>query len=287
MTGYGKLEFQINNQNYQCEIKSLNSKGLEINFKTPIFLKSREIEIRSILGAQLERGKIDIVFSLQEIQKKSIINDTEKFQLQFDFLKQFALENGVSADHILPTMLLLQDRESVSDKEELTDEEWEKYKVHLLGTIDLVWKFRKREGLVVLDFLLEKGKLIADKLTEIKEIEKDRFIKQKDRLAQLMDSNFGKTNFNPDRLEQEMLFYMEKMDISEEISRLSAHLLYFNDLLNAAEKSIGKKLGFVAQEMGREINTLGAKANDANLQKRVVDMKDELEKIKEQIANVL
>ncbi|MBK9355156.1 MAG: DUF1732 domain-containing protein [Bacteroidetes bacterium] len=288
MTGYGKLEFQINNQNYQCEIKSLNSKGLEINFKTPSFLKSREIEIRNILGTQLERGKIDIVFSLQETQKKSLINDTEKFKMQFDFLKQFAIENGVSSDTILPALLMLQERETVSEKEELSDTEWEAYKMRLLDTIEQVWQFRKREGVVVFDFLMERVQIISAKLVDVKAVEKDRFVRQKDKLAQMISSNFGKVNFNPDRLEQEMLFYIEKMDISEEISRLAAHLHYFNELLEGTtEKSVGKKIGFVAQEMGREINTLGAKANDANLQRLVVDMKDELEKIKEQIANVL
>ena len=280
MTGYGKQEFQINSQNYQCEIKSLNSKGLEINFKTPSFLKSREIEIRNILGTQLERGKIDIVFSLQETQKKSLINDTEKFKMQFDFLKQFAIENGVSSDTILPALLMLQERETVSEKEELSDTE--------LDTIEQVWQFRKREGVVVFDFLMERVQIISAKLVDVKAVEKDRFVRQKDKLAQMISSNFGKVNFNPDRLEQEMLFYIEKMDISEEISRLAAHLHYFNELLEGTmEKSVGKKIGFVAQEMGREINTLGAKANDANLQRLVVDMKDELEKIKEQIANVL
>ena len=288
MTGYGKQEFQINSQNYQCEIKSLNSKGLEINFKTPSFLKSREIEIRNILGTQLERGKIDIVFSLQETQKKSLINDTEKFKMQFDFLKQFAIENGVSSDTILPALLMLQERETVSEKEELSDTEWEAYKMRLLDTIEQVWQFRKREGVVVFDFLMERVQIISAKLVDVKAVEKDRFVRQKDKLAQMISSNFGKVNFNPDRLEQEMLFYMEKMDISEEISRLAAHLHYFNELLEGTtEKSVGKKIGFVAQEMGREINTLGAKANDANLQRLVVDMKDELEKIKEQIANVL
>lgn len=288
MTGYGKQEFQINSQNYQCEIKSLNSKGLEINFKTPSFLKSREIEIRNILGTQLERGKIDIVFSLQETQKKSLINDTEKFKMQFDFLKQFAIENGVSSDTILPALLMLQERETVSEKEELSDTEWEAYKMRLLETIEQVWQFRKREGVVVFDFLIERVQIISAKLVDVKAVEKDRFVRQKDKLAQMMSSNFGKVNFNPDRLEQEMLFYIEKMDISEEISRLATHLQYFNELLvGTTEKSVGKKIGFVAQEMGREINTLGAKANDANLQRLVVDMKDELEKIKEQIANVL
>lgn len=288
MTGYGKQEFQINSQNYQCEIKSLNSKGLEINFKTPSFLKSREIEIRNILGTQLERGKIDIVFSLQETPKKSLISDIDKFKTQFDFLKQFAIENGVSTDTILPALLTLQERETVSDREELTDIEWSIYKTQLLDTIEQVWKFRKREGVVVFDFLMERVQIISAKLVDVKSVERDRFGRQKDKLAQMMSSNFGKVNFNPDRLEQEMLFYMEKMDISEEISRLSAHLHYFNELLEGTtEKSVGKKIGFVAQEMGREINTLGAKANDANLQRLVVDMKDELEKIKEQIANVL
>ena len=288
MTGYGKQEFQINSQNYQCEIKSLNSKGLEINFKTPSFLKSREIEIRNILGTQLERGKIDIVFSLQETQKKSLINDTEKFKMQFDFLKQFAIENGVSSDTILPALLMLQERETVSEKEELSDTEWEAYKMRLLDTIEQVWQFRKREGVVVFDFLMERVQIISAKLVDVKAVEKDRFVRQKDKLAQMISSNFGKVNFNPDRLEQEMLFYIEKMDISEEISRLAAHLHYFNELLEGTtEKSVGKKIGFVAQEMGREINTLGAKANDANLQRLVVGMKDELEKIKEQIANVL
>lgn len=288
MTGYGKQEFQINSQNYQCEIKSLNSKGLEVNFKTPSFLKSREIEIRNILGTQLERGKIDIVFSLQETQKKSLINDTEKFKMQFDFLKQFAIENGVSSDTILPALLMLQERETVSEKEELSDTEWEAYKMRLLETIEQVWQFRKREGVVVFDFLIERVQIISAKLVDVKAVEKDRFVRQKDKLAQMMSSNFGKVNFNPDRLEQEMLFYIEKMDISEEISRLATHLQYFNELLvGTTEKSVGKKIGFVAQEMGREINTLGAKANDANLQRLVVDMKDELEKIKEQIANVL
>ena len=288
MTGYGKQEFQINSQNYQCEIKSLNSKGLEINFKTPSFLKSREIEIRNILGTQLERGKIDIVFSLQETQKKSLINDTEKFKMQFDFLKQFAIENGVSSDTILPALLMLQERETVSEKEELSDTEWEAYKMRLLDTIEQVWQFRKREGVVVFDFLMERVQIISAKLVDVKAVEKDRFVRQKDKLAQMISSNFGKVNFNPDRLEQEMLFYIEKMDISDEISRLAALLHYFNELLEGTmEKSVGKKIGFVAQEMGREINTLGAKANDANLQRLVVDMKDELEKIKEQIANVL
>lgn len=287
MTGYGKLEFQIEKQNFQCEIKSLNSKGLEINFKTPSYLKSKEIEIRNLVGAQLERGKIDILFTIQEIGVKNNFLEEEKFQLQFDQLKQFAIKNGVSTDQILPTLLLMQDKETSTEQKELNEESWKIFQQKLLETMEIVWTFRQREGVVLFDFFQQRINDIAEGLTKVKEIEKDRFIKQKDRLQQLMSSNFGKTNFDVNRLEQEMIFYLEKMDISEEISRLNEHLNYFKDYILNQERSLGKKMGFIAQEMGREINTLGAKANDAVLQRIVVDMKDELEKIKEQIANVL
>jgi uncharacterized protein (TIGR00255 family) len=281
MTGYGKAEQQFEDKNYVLELRSLNSKGLELNARIPSYVREMEIQLKKKLGEKLNRGKIDLslyIEDLKESRAKTI--NVATVNAYIDQLK--SIENG-DRMALLDMALKLPD----TLKTEIEDfEEGEMLHIELLleNAIEKLTQFRAEEGKILEKEFNKRLNNLMHLLDEIEKIDPERstFIHQKlksalDTLALEIDQN---------RFEQELIYYLEKYDITEEKVRLKNHIDYFNKTLQGAVSN-GKKMGFIAQEMGREINTIGSKANHAGLQKLVIQMKDELEKIKEQLLNVL
>ncbi len=287
MTGYGKAEISVSDKKITVEIKSLNSKNADINIKIPYLYKDKELEIRQLIHDRLVRGKIDInlFYELHEGIAPGSIN-TDKAKAYYLQLKQLSSDLNLSGkENFLDIIMRLPDTLKV-DKGSADETEWEYIKQTFLAAIEDVDRFRIHEGKSLEADIISHTNNISHLLSEINKFEKSRIeLLRKKFLTQIQDlgSNIEVDN---SRLEQELIFYVEKLDISEEKSRLQNHLEYFLETLQN-EVSVGKKLGFISQEMGREINTLGSKAFDFDIQKLVVQMKDELEKIKEQILNVL
>lgn len=286
MTGFGKAEAALPNKKITVEIRSLNSKQLDLNLRLPGVYRQSEYEIRNLFARAVERGKVDVFVTIesQAVQTAARIN-REAFR---EYLRQMndALSfSGIDADYdaLVPCIMRLPDVVS-TDAETISDEEH----AALLSAVERAAAeldaFRTQEGAILIADLLQRVDKIEACLREVEPYEKTRVETVKARilegLAQL------KVDVDRNRLEQEMIFYLEKLDITEEKVRLKNHCNYFREVA-AAEQAAGRKLGFIAQEMGREINTLGSKANQADIQVLVIQMKDELEKIKEQVLNIL
>lgn len=284
MTGYGKAVGEFQNKKITVEIKALNSKNADLNTRIPGLYKEKELEIRSLVTQLLYRGKIDISIAYDNENDASdyVLNKTlfKKYYADFSGLKEELHENTDLFQIIsrLPDVFK-------NEKKELDSAEWQKIEQLIKEACEHLTQYRKTEGVVIEKEYLQRVDLILAYLKEVEKFEKERIqtIKQRieNNLKDLLNDNIQK-----ERLEQELIFYIEKLDISEEKSRLAHHCDYFKKVLQG-ESNQGKKLGFIIQEMGREINTLGSKANHADIQKLVVKMKDELEKMKEQILNVL
>ncbi|MBX7225387.1 MAG: DUF1732 domain-containing protein [Chitinophagales bacterium] len=285
MTGYGRTTFYFREKQFLVEMKTLNSKGFELLLKIPAFLKPKEMEIRQLIANHLERGKLEF-----QILEEQITDSSGEFQVRLqqklDDLKRFALKNNLSIDSVLPALILSQQQQPEEATEPLEETSWEEILKTITETIVKLNEFRKKEGAFLGLYLRERLAQLELHAISVKDMEGNRFERQRERLKQITQT-LQEESINHDRFEQELLYYMEKWDISEELSRLQAHLSYFMEVLDNSEMVKGKKLGFIAQEIGREINTLGAKASDAPIQKVVVQMKDELERIKEQVSNVL
>jgi len=287
MTGYGSSSLQLQNKSLTVEIKTLNSKGLDMNLRMPSALKSYEVEIRGLVSDKLVRGKADITIGLNYDSDYAPVQINRT--LLNSYLKQLteiSEENAVSAPDLLSIAMRIPNIME-SEEEELSEEEWNAFKKNIAEAIAKLNGFRKDEGAKLKTDILSRIKLIADYAHQVEAIDPSRKQKMKDRLKEQVADVSGSASFNADRFEQEIIYYLEKMDITEEMVRLKTHCDYFNEISNDAAVEKGKKLGFVAQEIGREINTIGSKASDAPMQKIVVMMKDELEKIKEQLNNVL
>jgi len=287
MTGYGVDTQENEKVKYTVEIKSLNSKFLELSIRLPKAVSDRELTLRSECNKLIERGKVNIFISAEytdQTAKASSINGEllKKYYVQ---LQEIARQVGDTQASLFD--LALNMPEVIATNEDEVDEE--EGKVLLAAFYQAVEKFnlfRIDEGKVLKADLENRVKLILDFLTEVEQVEGDRIPLIRERLANYMDAAVGKENIDKNRFEQEIIFYIDKLDITEEKVRLRSHCNYFLEALNAADSN-GKKLGFISQEMGREINTLGSKANNAHIQQIVVRMKEELEKIKEQLLNVL
>lgn len=283
MTGFGKVILQIPGKKITVEIKSLNSKQADINLRLPSFYRSKESEIRQMIAKSLIRGKIDcsIYAELTGIEKAPRINEG----LAGAYMKQLrdlSEAHGVSGD-ILSAIMRMPDVLQ-SSEDELSDEEWQALKQGLSDALENIKGFRADEAARLKEDLDLRLNNIEAGLEAVKPIEGERIQRVKERTQKALDAL--SVEVNQDRFEQELIYYLEKFDITEEKVRLKAHLDYFRELMNEGD-TIGKKLGFVGQEIGREINTLGSKANHAEIQRIVVGMKDELEKIKEQVLNIL
>lgn len=287
MTGYGVCSQENEKVKYTVEIKSLNSKFLELSIRLPKSVSDKELTLRGECSKLIERGKVNIMISSEyadQTAKASSIN-TELLKKYYNQLKGVAVELGESEASIFS--LALNMPEVITNNEDEVDEE--EGKVLLSAFYDAVKHFnlfRADEGAILKADLEMRVQLILDLLTEVEAVEGDRIPLVRERLSQYMDDAVGKENIDKNRFEQEIIYYIDKLDVTEEKVRLRSHCNYFLKALNA-DDSNGKKLGFISQEMGREINTLGSKANNASIQQVVVRMKEELEKIKEQLLNVL
>ena len=284
MTGFGKATQQLPEKKITIEVKTLNSKTLDLNVRVPSFYREKEIEIRKKISERLVRGKIDFIFfsELTGVDKSQTIN-TEIVKSYIAELKNIVpTENEVE---LLKIAMQMPDATSM-ERNEINEEEWKEIQQIIDNAIDATIKFREDEGkMLVEDFKLRIGN-IGKLLQEIAVFEPIRMEQLKQRLREKLEENVGKSNIDENRFEQELIFYLEKLDVSEEKIRLQNHLDYFLAELEGSESN-GKKLGFITQEIGREINTLGSKSNLSEMQKIVVQMKDELEKIKEQVLNAL
>lgn len=284
MTGFAQAQCVLGNRKLTIEIKTLNSKALDIIFKAPSTLRSKELEIRSMIS-RLERGKIEIYIT-EELDNTSSTTLNEALVSQrYQQILGLAQNLNCGSEHILNTILSMSDVWDKAETADLTDEDWAKLAACVNAAIDEVEHFRKHEGEILkLDFVKHIN-LIEQKLNQIPAFESERIDTAKDRIRKFLAEAAVK-DIDENRFEQELIYYLEKLDITEEKIRLQKHLDYFRQTMEQEEGS-GKKLGFIAQEMGREINTTGSKANHVEIQKLVVEMKDELEKIKEQLGNIL
>ena len=281
MTGYCSSIISTGKINHTIELKCLNSKYLDLNLKLPYILRKKEFELKKIIGNKLLRGKIELLIT-NEIKKENkkavLIKENIK-----SYIKELKKMNSNDSVDLLKIAMTLPGAYEVSDSD-ISKKDYKKIEKEIYSLIENVIKFRKKEGKEICVDLKKKVKIIEKKIQEIKKLESKRIENKKRKIHKEMD----KLNLliDKNRMEQEMIYYIEKLDINEEVIRLNSHLKLFKSELNN-KLPIGKKLGFIAQEIGREMNTLGAKANDPLIQKMVIEMKDNLEKIKENILNIL
>ncbi len=286
MTGYGMGTFENATVKYTVEIKSLNSKFLELNLRLPKAVSDRELFIRGECSKLIERGKVNISISTEyanQTAKAASIN-AELLKTYYQQLQEIALQLGETKSNMFDLALSMP--EVISNNDEVDEEEGKVLVAAFHSAVKQFNKFREDEGATLKNDLEYRVQLILTHLTEVEAVEGSRIPLIRERISQYMDDAVGKENVDMNRFEQELVFYIEKLDITEEKVRLRSHCSYFVDALRSADSN-GKKLGFISQEMGREINTLGSKANNAQIQQIVVKMKDELEKVKEQLLNVL
>jgi len=287
MTGYGRAEQTINEKVFLVEVRSLNGKQYDIRLLLPALLKPYEFDVRNVLNEGLVRGSIECTITIkQNGGAKPVVINTELLKAYYTQVVDLAEELNINMDNILSTLLKLPDVITPST-EMLSEDEWAAFKKLLEQAIGLLNKHRHKEGQSIEKDLLERINSIEEQQTSVALLEPKRREKIRDGLKKVLEENVGKENYDPNRLEQELIYYIEKIDISEERVRLKNHCDYFRSILQEKEIVKGKKLSFILQEIGREINTTGSKAYDSEVQKAVVMMKDELEKAKEQILNVL
>ena len=287
MTGFGKAEFEINNKKITIEIKSLNSKQSDINTRIPALYREKEIYIRKILSEKLERGKIDFNIYVENFGEESNSKINESIlKSYFRQLKKISADFELPTDNqTLLTAIRLPDVVK-TEYETLDEKEWESVSENINKALEEIDRFRIQEGAALKIDIMENIGSILRLLSEIAPFEEQRIETIKTRLKENLDDLKLNGNVDANRFEQELLFYLEKLDFNEEKVRLTNHCDYFAETID--EKiSAGKKLGFISQEIGREINTIGSKANEKNIQRIVVQMKDCLERIKEQLLNVL
>jgi uncharacterized protein (TIGR00255 family) len=296
MTGYGKAERQVaNNKKLVVEIRSLNSKSLDLNVRIAAQLRSKELEIRTLIGQRLERGKIDLSIYYQDAaQGESAATFTpinrDAFAYYYKELMSLQSELGwANNQDIVAAVMRMPDVTKVQDCGDISDEDWAVVLQTIEEAITQFNAFRKQEGASLYTMFCEKLDAIAGLLAEVEPYEQSRVEKIKARIEANLEQLSAATQqaIDRNRLEQEMIYYIEKLDINEEKVRLTNHLRYFRETMGGEGAGVGKKLGFIAQEMGREINTLGSKSNQSEMQIIVVKMKDILEQIKEQVLNVL
>lgn len=287
MTGFGRTSRTIADKTLVVEIRSLNSKFTDMRFKFPPSFRERELELRRIITDRVERGKIDVLVEMKAMsaEEGQGINHT-LFRRYHRELAALAAELSLPTGDMMQAILRIPNVVS-SEEEPISDQEWERILEVVQEALEHFDNFRRTEGAVLSRDLQTRSENILRLLTQVPAFEAGRIERVRQRLSQNLEEFLGKENVDENRFEQEVLFYIEKMDITEEKVRLEQHCKYFIEQLLNKETLNGRKLSFISQEMGREINTLGAKAYSADIQRLVVDMKDELEKIKEQVANLV
>lgn len=292
MTGYGKCIVEYNSKKIHAEVKSLNSKALDLSTRIAPLYREKEMEIRQLIQAELERGKVDFNLWIEKDEASSSSSINKELAAEYyRQLKETSEVLGLNTSDMtdardwLSVILRMPDIYNRTEVEELTDEEWAEARKAIEGALAEIVNFRKQEGEALALKFTEKIENIRAYLASIEPFEKERTEKIRQRILDALEQKLG-VEYDNNRLEQEMIYYIEKLDISEEKQRLTNHLDYFLSTMREG-KGQGKKLGFIAQEMGREINTTGSKSNQAEMQNIVVKMKDELEQIKEQVLNVM
>lgn len=287
MTGFGRAERTVGDKTFLVDIKSLNGKQFELNLKMPAFLKPFEFAIRTQLSTALYRGTIDCTISLKETgSAKPVSINTALAKAYYQPIADLSKELGLDSSTILSTLLKLPEVITPTG-ETLSQQEWEAFEQVIEEATTNLNNHRLEEGKSLYDDLTLRIRNILHYQEEVEKLEPLRKSRIREGLEKLLEENVGKEKYDANRLEQEIIYYIEKIDLTEEQVRLRNHCHYFLTILSEPEAGKGKKLSFVLQEIGREINTTGAKAYDSSIQKSVVLMKDELEKAKEQILNVL
>ena len=286
MTGYGKAEQIYQSKKISVEVKTLNSKVLDLSIKLPQEIKSQEIDYRNETSNILQRGKVDVSISVTDTENEQNVHiEKEIIASYLKQIKEISEEYNIPQSSDLAMLLFKMPGIFVTPEQQYDEEFLEKIRETLFSALKIADDFRTREGEILKKDLLMRKNLILSYLNEVAPFEKERHENIKNRLIKNLTELTQSGKYDENRFEQELIFYLEKLDITEEKVRLAKHCAYFDDTID--EDGAGKKLGFITQEMGREINTLGSKANDANIQRLVVQKKDELEKIKEQLFNIL
>ena len=287
MTGYGKAIAETPQKKITIEIKSLNSKQLDLNTKLPWLYREKEPEIRNIISQRLDRGKIDfsIFCDMLDNEVVTVINKSA-VRNYYNQFKEIAAELKIDLDDQIFTAIMKLPDTLKTEKPEMSEAEWEIVRTQIIESVTMLDLYRIEEGNSIMADLKKCIGKILSLLDTVQTFETGRITKIREKLMSLLDENLGSEKVDKNRFEQEIIFYLEKYDINEEKVRLKTHCDYFIETINTSAPN-GKILNFIAQEIGREINTIGSKANDASIQKLVVMMKDELEKIKEQTLNVL
>jgi uncharacterized protein (TIGR00255 family) len=285
MTGFGRATLILPQKKITVEVKSLNSKQVDINTRIPSFYKEKELQVRSLLSSTLRRGKIELSIFVENTGTNSQYRiNRDLVDVYMNSLQEFGNEK-VSAGELLNIAMRLPDAMKV-EREEIDEEEWEAVIGVVKEAVEALLDYRKAEGLSLEDDIKQQITAINMLHNEVPKYEKERINTIKERISTKLTDVLQSVDFDHNRLEQEMIYFIEKLDISEEKVRLKNHCAYFIETMDSKESN-GKKLGFISQELGREINTMGSKANHTEIQKLVVQMKDALEKIKEQVLNVL
>ncbi len=288
MTGFGKSQVDLPGKIITVEIRALNSKQLDLNLRAPSVYREKEMAARSLIGQRMERGKIDVNISVEIKTDMPVMSINKNIALQYlGQLQELASSipgNSSQSDYL--SILVRMPDVLKSEKEEFSEEEWLQIEKAISNALEEADKFRINEGNILLKEFVERTGKILNLLNQVEPLENARISSLRSKFESKLDELMKDKSYDQNRFEQELLYYFEKLDITEEKLRLKKHCDYFISTLNDNE-SPGKKLGFISQEIGREINTLGSKANDAQIQVIVVQMKDELEKIKEQLANIL
>jgi uncharacterized protein (TIGR00255 family) len=287
MTGFGRAEQTFADKTFVVEVKALNGKQFELQLKLPPLLRPYEFEIRNSLQEQLIRGTIDCYVNIkQNGTSKPVVINTDLIRAYYQQLNQLAGELNIDTNAVLSSLLRLPEVVSPST-EVLNENDFAQFNTVLMEAIAGLNQHREEEGASIEKDLLSRISNIRDQEEAILKLEPNRMIRIKQEIHQLLSKHVGQENIDNNRMEQELIYYMEKIDIHEEQIRLRQHCSYFTDIIRSNDAGKGKKLSFVLQEIGREINTTGSKAYDAAIQQCVVQMKDELEKAKEQVLNVL
>ena len=287
MTGFGKASAELNDKVINIEVRALNSKQLDLYTRLPNSYREKDFEIRNELSNRLKRGKIELTLTLNYKEAEQPVQlNARVIKSYYNQLKVISLELGNNpGEHLMPVIMRLPEVFNTA-KDQMEEKEWESIMKALDQAISELDSFRLQEGNTLREDMLNRIAFIEDFLKKVDPFEKERAERLKGKLATNLQELFSPNEYDKNRLEQEMIFYIEKFDITEEKIRLQNHCTYFREVADE-EEAVGKKLAFVAQEIGREINTIGSKANHSSIQRLVVLMKDELEKIKEQLMNVL
>ncbi len=287
MTGYGRATGSFDEKTISVEVRALNSKMTDLKIRLPGDYKEKEIELRKLVSDHAERGKLDIVIDVQNADGAATVSLNEAlFRGYHRELTRITNELGVGQTDLIQAILRIPNVVA-SAFGEVNEDEWKAVSATVSQALDNLQAFRRQEGRALEGDLRLRVANILELLEQVPPFEQGRFTRMRERLRSNMEEGIGKENLDTNRFEQEILYYLEKMDITEEKVRLEQHCKYFIEQVDNQQQSAGRTLNFISQEMGREINTLGAKAYDSDIQRLVVQMKDELEKIKEQLANVL